>query len=468
MRKSTSLQQALEQTPESVRLWLLLGESWVAELNYPEAHKAFGRALELDPEEPEAMLGVARVFYHQELWSKAAVRTQSVLDTHPSFAPGHILMARILAAENSIDKATFHYELAKSLSKSTTDRQLEDRLGITPAKAALEPVSAEESDDGFLGATGSWEDDGEPESFEPIPEFEEDNFSPFHIGKDQGDDDDGDQFDIAEWERPDGKFSDIAGLEEVKEELKMKLIYPFHHPDWFRAYGKKAGGGVVLYGPPGCGKSMVARAVAGETEAAFFNVRLHEILEEYAGCTEKNLHSIFHQARELAPSVIFIDELDAVANRENMKYTPARAAVNQLLIELDGYDAKGGNEGVLVIGATNSLKDIDLAFLRPGRFCRKIFVSPPDEGARQQLLKLHACSRPVDVVDFELLAAEMVDFTGADIAQVYEMAGDDALRLAMRSGEIVPLNTELLLAAAKRIKPTVALWRERHGDPEEI
>ncbi|MEM7012507.1 MAG: AAA family ATPase, partial [Verrucomicrobiota bacterium] len=456
-----------EKTPESVRLWLLLGETWVHELNFPEARTAFERALELDPGEPEAMLGLARAFYHQQLWSDAAVRTQSVLDAHPSFAPGHVLMARILAAENSIDKATFHYELAKSLSKSSTDRQLEAALGIQPAKIVLESVSAEEGDEGFVAPSPGWEEDGEIESFEPIPEFEEDNFSPFHIGKDLDDGDDGgDQFDVLEWERPDGKFADVAGLEEVKEELKMKLIYPFLHPDWFRAYGKKAGGGVVLHGPPGCGKSMVARAVAGETEAAFFNVRLHEILEEYAGCTEKNLHSIFHQARELAPSVIFIDELDAIANRENMKYTPARAAVNQLLIELDGYDAPGGNEGVLVIGATNSLQDIDLAFLRPGRFCRKIFVSPPDEVARQQLLKLHACSRPVDVVDFELLANEMVDFTGADIAQVYELAGDDALRLAMRSGEIVPLNTELLLNAAKRIKPTVALWRERHGDPE--
>jgi transitional endoplasmic reticulum ATPase len=374
-------------------------------------------------------------------------------------------MARILAEEKDFPKARDHYSKAVAISKSATDRSLEQLLNI-PRKTRQTVHAPEEVLDDSNAAAPVWEEDEEldqfGESFDGgFSEFEEDSFSPSDISipfAKAEEETDLEHFDADAFERPDGSFSDVAGLDEVKEELKMKLIYPFEYADWFRAYGKKAGGGVLLFGPTGCGKSLIARAVAGETDAAFFNVRLHEILEEYAGCSEKNLHCVFQQARELAPSVIFIDELDALANRNHFKHNGARSAVNELLMELDGYD-EGGNEGVLIIGATSAFSDIDPAFLRPGRFCRKIFVAPPNELAREQILKLHARNRPVGAIDYKHLAKAMADFSGADISQVFELAIDDALRLAMSAGEIVPLTTELLEAASQRIEPSVSGWK---------
>lgn len=462
MRTSSTLRRALEQAPHRVKLWLLLGESCVAEEKFPDARTAYDTALNLDAKEPEAHLGIARILYLQNKLSEAAVRTQGVITAHPGFAPAHILMAKILAEEKDLDKARDHYTQAIAISKSATDRRLEQLLEI-PKKTIAAAISDELIDEPMgLVPNPIWEEDSDldalGEHFDGgISSFEDDSFSPgdgFSIPENLDDGgEEGESFDPDEFERPDGKFSDVAGLDEVKEELKMKLIYPFEYADWFRAYGKKAGGGVLLHGPTGCGKSMIARAVAGETDAAFFNVRLHEILEEYAGYSEKNLHCIFEKARELAPSVIFIDELDAIANREHFKLNAARSVVNELLMELDGYDA-GGNEGVLVIGATSALTSIDPAFLRPGRFSRKIYVARPNELAREQILKIHARNRPVGDVDFKHLAKLLDDFTGADIAQVFDLAADDAIRLAMDTGEIVPITTEMLEEAAERIEPS--------------
>ena len=183
-------------------------------------------------------------------------------------------------------------------------------------------------------------------------------------------------------------FSDVGGMDAVKKEIEMKIIKPLLHPELYKAYGKKVGGGILLYGPPGCGKTYIAKATAGQVNAKFINVSLNDILDMWIGNSEKNLHEIFELARYNTPCVLFIDEIDALgASRSDMKQSSGRHLINQFLQELDGIDSP--NEGVLIIGATNTPWNLDPAFRRPGRFDRIVFVPPPDATSRESLSLIH-------------------------------------------------------------------------------
>tara|TARA_R110002096_G_scaffold13623_7_gene48025 strand:- start:3631 stop:5043 length:1413 start_codon:yes stop_codon:yes gene_type:complete len=470
MHDLPTLKKALQDAPDNVRLWLLYGQTCISDKIFDEARAAFEQALALDPSEPEALLGVANVLFQQGKLSEAEVRGQAIARQHVGFAPVHLLLTRVYLAEEDLIKAVEHYDIARGISKLVSDKELEAELAFRGHSIGRNTLG---DDRPRLVANAGWES----EDFD------------FNLGNDPFDDDlpglsgsgleqeefdfvdDEEIFNFDEFERPQGSFADVAGLDDVKDELLMKLVYPYQYQDLFMTYGKKAGGGVLLYGPPGCGKSLVCRALAGETEASFYTVKLHQILEMYIGCSEKNLNSVFQMARENAPSVIFIDELDALgADRGELKQSAARTVVNQFLMELDGYD--GANEGVLVIAATSAIWSIDPAFLRPGRFDRRILVPPPDDASRQKILKMQAQNRPVGELDYQKLSAKMDDYSGADIAQVFELAIEDALRLAMKKHEIVPLNTEMLLEAIDRVQPSIPIWREqqqrRQGGSEGI
>jgi len=449
MQSISTLRRAIESAPTNVRLWLLYGQTLSSGGQWTEARSAFERAAELAPGNPEARLGVAQVLFRQGQLSEAAVRTQGILQGDRNFAPAHILMSKIYLAENDRAKASEHYTAARLIDRALTDAQLEGELVRQPPPR---PERADRDDRPRLvaGMAGDADESDPTESLDcelagrEIPLVEQDEFD-FVDDEDLG-------FNIDEFERPKGSFADVAGLDDVKQELLMRLVYPYEYAELFQAYGKRAGGGVLLYGPPGCGKSLVCRALAGETKAAFYSLRLHQILEMYIGCSEKNLNGLFQLARENAPSVIFIDELDALAGHRGETRNPAHAVVNQLLIELDGHD--GANEGVLVIAATSAIGNVDPAFLRPGRFDRRILVPPPCQAARTEILRLQARSRPVAGLDYETLASRLEHYTGAEIAQVFEVASDDALRLAMRKKEIVPITTEGLLRAIERVSPS--------------
>ncbi len=452
MQSLSTLRRAIESAPTNVRLWLLYGQTLASRGELVEARRAFERAIELAPADCEARLGVAQVLFREGHLSEAEVRTQCILQTDRNFAPGHLLLSRIYFAENDMAKASEHYAAARAINRCISDGQLERGLARPksgPARA--ERPDADERPRLFAGFGTEGEDFEMPEQLDcelvsrERPSIEQDEFD-FVDEDDLG-------FNIDEFERPKGSFADVAGLEDVKQELLMRLVYPYDYVDLFRAYGKKAGGGVLLYGPPGCGKSLVCRALAGETKAAFYSLRLHQILEMYIGCSEKNLHGLFQLARENAPSVIFIDELDALAcHRGESRNHPAHALVNQLLIELDGHD--GSNEGVLIIAATSAIGNVDPAFLRPGRFDRRIFVPLPGPEDRAQILQMQARNRPVGPLDFNSLAVLLENYTGADIAQVFEVAADDALRIAMRKKEIVPITMDFLRFAIQRVQPS--------------
>ena len=260
-----------------------------------------------------------------------------------------------------------------------------------------------------------------------------------------------------EMERPNCNFADVGGMEAVKEAIRMKIIHPLNNKELFEAYGKKIGGGVLLYGPPGCGKTLLARATAGEIRAKFIPIGLHDVLDMWLGQSEKRLHDIFEQARRTAPCVLFFDEADALAaSRSDMRHSAGRHIINQFLSELDGVDAQ--NEGVLVLAATNAPWHLDDAFRRPGRFDRIIFVPPPDEPARTAIWEMHLKGKPAEAIDYRKLAAKSDGFSGADIRAAVEAGIEAALSLAMKKGRPIPLSTKMLLKAAASVRPSTTEW----------
>jgi transitional endoplasmic reticulum ATPase len=227
----------------------------------------------------------------------------------------------------------------------------------------------------------------------------------------------------------------------------------------FRAYGKKIGGGVLLYGPPGCGKTLLSRATAGEIQANFLSIGIHQILDLYLGNSEKNLHQIFELARSHAPAVLFFDEVDALAaDRNDLKRSAGRTLINQFLAEMDG--AVGSNDGLLILGATNAPWHLDPAFRRPGRFDRILFVPPPDEKARAAVVEVMAQGRPVHRLDAAAVAKKTRDFSGADLKAVWDIAIERSLARAMQEGRVIPLGTDDLVRAAKEVKPSTRAWFE--------
>jgi transitional endoplasmic reticulum ATPase len=227
--------------------------------------------------------------------------------------------------------------------------------------------------------------------------------------------------------------------------------------EMYAAYGKKIGGGILLYGPPGCGKTHLARATAGEIQAGFINVGLSDILDMWIGSSEKNLHQVFDQARRNAPCVLFFDEVDALAaSRNDMRQSGGKQVINQFLSELDGVQYS--NEGVLILAATNAPWHIDSAFRRPGRFDRILFIPPPDEIARAEILRLHCKGKPVTDIDYSGVVRKAEGFSGADLFATVDIAVERKLQNAMRTGIPQPLTTKDLMVAISQVKSSTKEW----------
>ena len=262
---------------------------------------------------------------------------------------------------------------------------------------------------------------------------------------------------LIESEQPKETFKDVGGLDEVKKKIKMSFILPLQNPEYFKAYGKEAGGSLLLYGPPGCGKTFLAKAIAGEINANFLHLELQAILSMYVGESEHNLHDIFEKARELKPCVLFIDELDAIGgNRHNMRQHHERMLVNQLLLELDGLQSF--NDEVYVIGATNTPWYLDPALRRPGRFNQLIFIPPPSEQERELILSLKTAGKPQTSLQLDKLAKKTVHFSGADLTQIVNDAIEIAIERSFELGNLQPLSNDDLQQAAKKRKATTLEW----------
>jgi SpoVK/Ycf46/Vps4 family AAA+-type ATPase len=259
-------------------------------------------------------------------------------------------------------------------------------------------------------------------------------------------------------ERPAVRLADVGGMEEVKERLELTFLGPMRNPQMARAFGATMSGGLLLYGPPGCGKTFIARAVAGEMGARFYPIGISDVLDMWAGRSERNLAEIFAAARRNSPCVLFFDELDALGQkRSNLQFSSSlRNTVNQLLSELDSLG--GNNDGVFVLAATNHPWDLDSALRRPGRFDRMLLVLPPDAAARVAILKYHLRDRPAGEVDVESIAKMTQHFSGADLAHVVSTAAERALATSMKSGRLVPLTTKDVEAAAREVQPSTGPW----------
>jgi AAA+ superfamily predicted ATPase len=253
-------------------------------------------------------------------------------------------------------------------------------------------------------------------------------------------------------------FAEVGGLDEIKAQIEKRIILPFQKPALFAKFKRKPGGGILLYGPPGCGKTLLARATAGQCQARFLNVAIEDVLDMWIGESERKLHALFQQARSATPAVMFFDELEALAGkRQYTREATSSKLVSQFLSEMDGFVKN--NSGVLILAATNVPWAIDPAFRRPGRFDRVVFVPPPDRAARAAILGIVLAGRPTAPdVDPDAIAARTSGFSGADLENLVDTAADRAIAASLAGSAEVPIDHHHLVAALGEVKPTVLEW----------
>lgn len=438
--KLDSLREALAHSPENLPLLQLYAEACLEEFQLGDAREAFEKMLAVAPSSPDGKLGIARVVHLQGRSSEAIVRLEQLLSEHPEYAPGYVALSRMVLSDGDPDRGRDLYAKALKLSPSVADEGLEKELGESPAAKTSPPRRA------GLSSSGDYVEDADDFDADDATGSEPLGGMAFDLG-------------LTEMGRPKLSFADVGGMEALKEQIRMKIIYPLQHSELFRAYDKKIGGGVLLYGPPGCGKTLISKATAGEVKANFIALGLHQILDMWIGNSEKHMHEVFEMARKHAPCILFFDEVDALAaDRKDLRQSAGRTLINQFLAEMDG--AEGDNDGVLIIGATNAPWHIDNAFRRPGRFDRTIFVPPPDEPARAAIIDVMSRKKPIADLDPTALAKKCDGFSGADLKAVFDLATEEVLADAMKTGKVVPLNTKTLIKAAKQHRPTTKAWFE--------
>jgi transitional endoplasmic reticulum ATPase len=254
-------------------------------------------------------------------------------------------------------------------------------------------------------------------------------------------------------EIPQVKWDEVGGLRQVKQELMESVEWPLKKPEIFKKMGIKPPRGILLYGPPGCGKTLLARAVATESEANFISIKGPEIFSKWVGESEKAIREIFRKGRTAAPAIIFFDELDAIVPRRGQGYADSGAServISQLLTEIDGIESL---QNVLVIAATNRPDMLDPAVMRPGRFDRLIYVPSPDLESLKEIFTIHTRSMPLsrDVV-LEEVARKAQGYSGADIEAIVREAAMNALREDIESTEVSRRDFDV---AMERVGPSV-------------
>ncbi|MCH2174338.1 MAG: AAA family ATPase [Lentisphaeria bacterium] len=408
-----SLKLALEASPSNIPLHIHIADLYCQREEFDHAETLLRNALKFEPDHKEVKLQLSKVYGREGKFSIALVLIEELLEADKNNAQFLEQYASLLAKTGQSKEAIKVQEEIKRKGLNEEDSSV-DFLNraidvVEGRERILEDTNIEE---------GSLD-------IEPI--------------------------------QSDTDFSDVGGMEKVKDEIRIKIILPLTNQDLYKAYGKKAGGGILLYGPPGCGKTFLAKATAGEVKAQFMSVGLNDILNMWIGQSEERLHNTFEMARKQTPSVLFFDEVDALgAKRSDMRQSSGRHLINQFLSELDGVDTD--NEGVLVLAATNAPWHLDTAFRRPGRFDRIIFVPPPDETARTQILKLMTKEMPQDKLDLIKVARKCDGFSGADLKAVVDIAVEDLLRTSIKSGKVEPITTKHLLKASKQVPPSTKEW----------
>ena len=412
-----ALREALRLSPDNVPLRQHLADSLLRLGRTEEAEKEYRQALALAPAQQGLKLGLAQAFYHQGKNNEAWVLVEDLLKDRDSPASVYILSARLSLRAGEVERAVRQYRQALDADPAAADPELAERLGIGPEHDSGDVVEGR--------VRAAWQAPA--------------------AGAD------------AEVERPSVAFRDVGGMDALKDEIRIKIIQPLEHPELYRAYGKSIGGGILMYGPPGCGKTHLARATAGEVKAGFLAVGINDVLDMWIGQSERNLHEIFEQARGHKPCVLFFDEVDALgASRSDLRHSSGRQLINQFLAELDGVQS--ANEGVLILAATNAPWHIDPAFRRPGRFDRILFVPPPDAAARAAILRILCRGKPAEAIDYDYLGKKTDHFSGADLKAVVDQAIESKLREAIKAGVPKPLTGKDLAAAVTAVRPSTKEW----------
>jgi len=401
-----SLKEALKHSPDNAPLRLLLADTLLTLNRLEEAEVEYTTLLKYS-KDIKVKMGLANVFFRKGSYSACNVILEEIIENGTRDVNAFTLYAKGLIKENAIAKAIDNYKIALTIDPDYFDEELDSLLRVRGKNEVIE-MDEELLDSRFL-------------------------------------------------QKPTINFEDVGGMESVKKEIELKIIRPLLHPELYKAYGKKIGGGILLYGPPGCGKTYLAKATAGQVNAKFINVGLNDILDMWIGNSEKNLHDVFELARENTPCVLFIDEIDALgASRSDMKQSAGRHLINQFLQELDGID--NTNEGVLIIGATNTPWNLDPAFRRPGRFDRIVFVPPPDTTSRESILKLKLKNKPIEAIDYAGIAKKIEHYSGADIDAIIDIAIELKLESSFIDGIPKPIDTKDLLNAIRKHKASTQEW----------
>lgn len=392
----SALKELLAREPANGPLWLHYAELLERAGQRGEALAALRRALELPPVAAQAERRMIPLLRQSGALDEALIRAERLLARGEDPA----LRAELVAIQVARGHAG----------------ELEGESGDDPAR---EPVAAEVSGGGAQ------------------------------------DDDWASQFD---WDGLVVRLGDVVGLADVKRQIELRILAPYRQPELYEAFRREGGGGLLLYGPPGCGKTFVARATAGELGARFLAIGIHDILDKFWGESEKALHALFQHAREKSPTVLFFDEFDALgASRARGDSTFYRAMVDQLLQEMDGIGGK--NRDVLVFAATNAPWNVDAAFRRPGRFDHVLFVPPPDAAARRELLKRHSGKLPGGPeLELERFVPRTELLTGADLKALCERAAEKALERSLARGKVEPVRTADLEAALAGLRSSALEW----------
>ena len=407
---------------EDAKTYYKIGNEYYEKGDFDRAIENYNRAIELDPNYEKAFYNRGLAYACKEDYDRAIADVNRVIELKPNFAEAYYILGLAYEYKNMPDEAIDAYNKALKLNPNFKDAQ--NRLELTVSKK--EKMEKEKVAASAPAATSTKIQEGQ------IVE-------------------------VGFMEKPKINFSHVAGMEWLKEIIRRYIVYPFKDPKLAEKYGIKAGGGVLLYGPPGCGKTFIAKATAGECEANFINARISDIVDMYAGNTEKNLHKIFETARQHVPAIIFFDELEALGGkREGEQQQHMRMAVNQMLAEMDGIEST--NENVLVIGATNMPWDVDPALRRSGRFSNMIYIPPPDFKSRKAIFQLECKGRPLGRIAWNRLALATIGYSSADIKQVVKEASIIPWEEEFKTGRGRNITTGDFIRVIKGRKSTLPPW----------
>ncbi len=384
-----------------------------AEKDYDKALGLYAKAIELMPKEsqsPAVFADLAELLNSMKMYNEALSNSEKALAVNPKYPDALVAKAAALQSLNR---------------KREASEEIQKALAVDPDNAAAKQLLKE------LTGVGITDQDVK------------EGLTKFQLAA-----------------VPKTTFADVAGMDELKDTLKELIVYPFTNPSITEEYGVRAGGGVLLYGPPGCGKTYIAKAIAGESKANLIVGNISEVRGVWVGTSERNIHNLFELARHSAPSILFIDEIDALGGtRSDASSNVYRQEVNVFLTELNGLSSY--NENVLVIGATNAPWLLDPALKRSGRFDQLIYIPPPDEEARIALFRYYLKGKPLDPgIDFGKLGAITRYYSSAEIAAICEAASKIPWKEAIKTSTKRNVNMQDIEYSISKVKRSLPDWYE--------